>query len=363
MKKKILVDARMVYPKPHGIGVYVSNIVKASKFFNDFDVVFLINENAQGDLTWKNQNTLIAQSNFLDIKSELFEIPKILKKNQFNAYHTPSFSSLYFCPVPYIQTIHDLNHLKFGSFLQKIYYQTVLKRFAKEATVLSTVSFFSQFEISEWLNLKKEKIEIISNAFDFEKEKISTSESAVFEKYKVKPNEYFICLSNDKPHKNVSFLIESFERYFNSTCPKKYPLIVSLKSGKSKGNNQSGIMYSDSISYDEGQVLVRHARALLFPSLYEGFGRPPVEALLSGVPVIVSNINVHQEVLSGFNEPMAMLLDPLNQDQWVNALIKNATDDRVYVDIAQATKILDRYSFQSFRNKIDQLYKRVLKVE
>src|SRR5690606_38004513 len=83
---------------------------------------------------------------FLDPREQV-SLPIALKRGRADFYHSTSFSSLLWSPVPWLVTIHDLNHLEWGGLKERIYYGTLLKRFARGARQLMTVSEFSRREL------------------------------------------------------------------------------------------------------------------------------------------------------------------------------------------------------------------------
>ena len=164
--KQLLVDARMIHAMPHGIAKYVEGIaigLKSKKL--NYELTFLVTKETPKNSPVFQFKTILAQSKFL-YPSELLEIPRVLKAGKFDGFHSPSLSAYPYIPVPYTVTIHDLNHLHFGSFAQKLYYQSLLKYFARHAYQVTTVSEFSKKEISKWLGSTSRPIEIVLNSIE-----------------------------------------------------------------------------------------------------------------------------------------------------------------------------------------------------
>src|SRR5689334_15606368 len=108
---KVVIDARMVGPIPHGIARYVTELAKGLKKLNDtvplpYHPVFLTHGSEAGPEI-QSFETLSTQISFLNWR-EIIEIPVLLKKVRAGAYHSPSFSSLWSCPCPSVITVHDL---------------------------------------------------------------------------------------------------------------------------------------------------------------------------------------------------------------------------------------------------------------
>src|SRR5204863_151085 len=102
----------------------------------------------------------------------------------------------------------------------------------------------------------------------------------------------FFCLSNPKPHKNIPMLLESY-RLAQAQEQAIWPIVLNFK--PARGNASPKVQSIEALSEKDMHALLHGAGAVLFPSLYEGFGLPPVEAAACGVPTIVSDIPSHRE--------------------------------------------------------------------
>ena len=117
-KPVVVIDGRMIGKVGHGIGNYVSDLILGlSEIDRDlpYEPVFLIQSAMKDRDLWRGFRTQIIHAPFLN-PSEMVEVPKRLKSLKASLYHSTSFASLPYCPCDHLQTIHDLNHLQFGSF-------------------------------------------------------------------------------------------------------------------------------------------------------------------------------------------------------------------------------------------------------
>jgi glycosyltransferase involved in cell wall biosynthesis len=102
------------------------------------------------------------------------------------------------------------------------------------------------------------------------------------------------------------------------------------------------------------------AGAVVFPSLYEGFGLPPIEAAASGIPLLVSKIPPHEEALRDLQAGEAIWLDPQDTDSWAQAM-KNAVHGQVQpAGSVSRQRLLSRYSVSKMGSDMDLIYKNVL---
>jgi glycosyltransferase involved in cell wall biosynthesis len=396
---KVVIDARMVFPQAHGIGRYVKNLAiglaeLAEKRALAYEPIFLTDHRYSGLLPSVFESVPV-QAPFLN-PSELLEIPSHLKRIGADAYHSPSFSSLAYAPCPWIATVHDLNHLKYGNAKQKIYYHVLLKRFAKKASALLTVSEFAKKELCDWLQLASARVDVAYNAIEpsFVKplQPLTDADRSEFQalsdrkSWNVRSGEYFICLSNSKPHKNLSFLIRAYldackdTDYTNARQSAIPKLMLSVGAGEldfSSDDLKNGLMkdqvlFTSHLDDLEARLVLTHARAAVFPSQYEGFGLGPLEAIVSGAPVLVSDIAPHREGLCDFSKDgWTQWLSPADLKAWSQAfkalsLAGHATLDEprvMHADsrfIAARNAAIERYSVKRLAEHMDRIYAGVL---
>ena len=241
---------------------------------------------------------------------ELFHFPKnILKQiNSYDVYFTPYCNIPNGIKIPIYSTIHDILFLdmpniagKAGTFIRRMFYQRAINK----SKAIFTVSLFSKSRIIKQLKCKK-TIYVVYNGipayYEEQRNKITKKEP------------FIIFIGNIKPHKGLQTLIPAFLKFRNKmeaegkVIPKL--LIVGTKDNfrtkdtklesAMKNAPSDAITFTGYLSDKELIETLSKAELLVQPSLYEGFGLPPLQALATGTKVLLSDIPVFKEIYEDF---------------------------------------------------------------
>lgn len=280
---KIIYDARWI--GEHGIGRFASEVAERNEGFV------------------KIKNGLKPTSPF-DV---LFITLHLAFKK--GLYFSPGYNCPFFFLNRSIITIHDLNHIDVNhnsSFLKKIYYEFVMKRACQKSFKILTVSDFSKKRICEWAGISDSKVLVVGNGVS---EEFLNKENDIDSV----DGEYILVVSNRKKHKNESKILSAFDL---ANIPSSVKLIFTgipdenlEKEIKSK-NLQGRVIFKGRVGNNELASLYKNSLFLLFPSLYEGFGLPVIEAMSCGTAVITSTTTSLPEVAGD----AAILVDPENTE-------------------------------------------------
>lgn len=249
--------------------------------------------------------------------------------SMFFNYYLPPFARGKKVLAVYDTVIKDLPGTM--SFKTRTMLNLTLKRSIKRADRLITISEFSKGQIVKHYGVSPDDIVVIPCAADRERFYPAADKAAVRSevcpKYGIN-GKYFLYVGNLEPRKNITRLIEAYSKALERSDRQAFPLLV-LTGGK--GWNYESIFgkatelgLSDKVIFtgyaDDSDVplLINGAEAFCFPSLYEGFGMPPLEAMSCAVPVIVSGTSSLPEVTGD----CGLTVDPYNTDEIAEALIK-----------------------------------------
>jgi glycosyltransferase involved in cell wall biosynthesis len=222
---------------------------------------------------------------------------------------TPGFNAPVFFYKNIVITLHDLNHIDLpynSGFLKRAYYSFILKRAVRGCRAVLTVSDFSKSKISHWANIPLSKIINVGNGVD---QGFSTRVAPFLPGYR-----YLLCVGNRKRHKNEARILLAFSKamiandiklVFSGAISEELKLIID------EYQLAERVVFLGNISEDDLPCVYRGALGLVFPSLYEGFGLPVVEAMACGVPVLTSNTTSLPEVAGD----SALLVNPESVDE------------------------------------------------
>lgn len=256
--------------------------------------------------------------------------------------------------VPYVFTIHDLNHLdrkENSSVAKKVFYNTIIKKGCKTSSFIFTVSDFSRNRIIEWSGVDENKVINVGNGVSHEFTPDGEKMDLGYE--------YFLCVSNRKSHKNEFGVLKAFS---DANIDNQIKLVFTgkpnneIQSFISALDIQERVVFTGFIDSRELPKLYRSAKALIFPSFYEGFGLPVIEAQASGVPVITSNNSSLGEISGG----AAFLVEPTEINDIVKAIeLVCYSAELVKVNTKNGLINAKKYSWEKTANIVDRYLKQL----
>ncbi|PIS02106.1 MAG: glycosyltransferase family 1 protein [Chlamydiae bacterium CG10_big_fil_rev_8_21_14_0_10_42_34] len=303
----LCIDARMAFCS--GIGVYIRQLVP---FFNaaPFRLRLLVD---RFDQPWCcGIEQILFRAPIYSVKEQLQYPLKVPKCDLFWSPHY-NVPLLPIRAKKRIATIHDACHLALGTFEKKMYAKWVMRRALARSDRAITVSQFSKVEIEKFVgcgDLKVIHVGINRNTFS---RKPSSEE--IRKKYRL-PERFVLFIGNFKPHKNIERLIRAFSKVNVSGLE-----LVVVGKGTALGQ----------VLDEELPVLYSMAEMFVFPSLYEGFGLPPLEAMSCGCPTVVSNAASIPEVCGD----ASVYFNPENVDEMADAIRRVAVDEKLRAKLIQ----------------------------
>ncbi|MBI6183617.1 glycosyltransferase family 4 protein [Serratia proteamaculans] len=257
-------------------------------------------------------------------------------------------------PIMYakkISTLHDITYKKFPqsySMKFRMVYDLLIPRVLKTSLMLLTVSEFSKKEIADFYKYPIDKLHVIYNA-----------SSDFFKNRNVSCEELFIlAVSSNNYHKNFHGLISAYEKMTSELNIKLKIIGGSNGSFSASGAASSEMLSSERIEFlgrvsDEELVkLYSSALAFVFPSLYEGFGIPPLEAQACGCPVLSSKLASMPEVL----QESALFFDPMDENQFIKALERITQEKELRNELREkGYRNIERFSWELSAKKLNAI--------
>jgi glycosyltransferase involved in cell wall biosynthesis len=252
-----------------------------------------------------------------------------LRRANPNLFFSPGYNPPVGWPGAFVFTLHDLNHLCVNAdsnALKRAYYRYVIQPACHTARFVLTVSEYSRGEISAWAKIEEEKIINVGNG-------VGPPFTPIGCKYKPE-YPYLLYVGSRKPHKNLSRLLQA---YAISGVSGNVRLLLSGKPEKnisieiSRFGLNGKVVFADLSSDDRLSEAYRGALAFLFPSLYEGFGLPPLEAMACGVPVLTSNVCSLPEVAGD----AALLVSPFDVEEIAEGIRRLVYDSALQLQLRE----------------------------
>lgn len=353
-RKRIVIDGRMAGPAMGGVARYVTFIAKAlaERSGLEYDPVFLC---APGqEALWSGFEAVEVRTPYLDPREGL-TLPWILRKTRADLFHATHYGSLPFSFVPHLQTLHDLAPLKFGSPLEQFYFQGIVRTFAARAKRVLAVSDCAAEEIRAWSTALRP--EVVKNPLD---PRIAGElpVTDTLRRFGLREKGYLLVLSNPQAHKNAGTAVRAYLRAReDSEAVARLPLVLTMH----KFSGEPGVQPIGGVDGLTAMALLKGASALVFPSLYEGFGLPTIEATALGTPLVVSDIPAHREALLPGTWNEATWVHPEDIEGWTRALREGAERGFRIVQRGTQDRVRAAYRLEAFGARMDRIYADVLR--
>jgi glycosyltransferase involved in cell wall biosynthesis len=367
---RIAIDARKM--RDYGIGTYVRNLLRyLARIDKNTEYVLFCRADdcATIEESGENFRAVPELARQYSIKEQL-RIPLDLRREKIDLFHAPHYVLPALIPCKAVVTIHDCIHLRFPQYLPSrlgyAYARTSMWIATHRSTRVLTVSEASKRDILKYFHVPQHKIDVIYNGID---ERFGETPSAdevlrVRERYQL--NDPFVLYAgNIKPHKNLERLIEAFHLLRRNGHETVKLLIIgdeiskyaTLRRAVHKYKLHKHVRFFGFVPDKTLAVLYRLARVFVFPSLYEGFGLPPLEAMASGTPVITSNVSSLPEVVG----EAALLIDPYEPAAIAQAMHRVLTEPSLREDLRRRGLLrVKDFSWERSIRRVHEIYQEVL---
>jgi glycosyltransferase involved in cell wall biosynthesis len=341
---RIAIDARKW--KDYGIGTYVRNVVRHLAQLDRESTYFLLCDRAdEATLRDLAENFVpVVEASAGYSVAEHFTIPRQLRRLGADLFHSPHYVLPLVGRTPSVVTIHDCIHLRFPQYLPNRlalhYARFMMSKAIERSALVFTVSEASRSDILSFFpEADPERVQVVANAIDPALRETPGPEEMerVRERYQVR-GRFVLYAGNIKPHKNLERLIEAFGQLRRRPGCEDVKLLMigdeisrygSLRRSVEAAGVRQEARFFGFVPDRTLACLYRLASVFAFPSLYEGFGLPPLEAMACGTPVVTSNVSSLPEVVGD----AALLVDPYDVEALADALGRVLCDDALRLDL------------------------------
>jgi len=375
---RVAIDIRRI--TEFGVGTYTRNAIRTLARLDHENQSFLLGiPGMLGDIGPLPPNfvTVPGQPNEFSVASYL-ELHRILKQNSCDLLHVPHlFWKPQGIPCPYVVTVHDLlDHMyrvNSQSGVKRNMHFQFTKRVLQRAARIFAVSNFSKADTVRLFHVPPEKIEVIYNAIDdsFRLGHASDAEREfIAERYQVN-TPFLLYAGRISPHKNVVRIIEAFAALKGELSKEAkfddLKLIIigdelskhpDLRRACVKAGVQNDVRFLGFVPIDVLRIFYDQAKIFIFPSLYEGFGLPPLEAMAHATPVVTSNTSSIPEVVGN----AAVMVNPENVFEIMRALHRVLLDQPLRDKLkARGLEQAGKFSWDAGVRRMLQIYREVAK--
>lgn len=350
MKRKIAVNTRfLISNKLEGIGTYTHQVLqRLVKQMPEVEFHFLFDRDYSEEFIYADNviaHKLSPQARhpFLWYLWFEFSLTKWLKENQVDLFLSlDSFLALK-SETKTLLVIHDLafeHYPKHTPFLVRKYYQYFFPKYAKKATKIFAVSKFTKQDLITKYKIKENKINIAYCGVSEVYKPLDKVKQQELRNIISKGNPYFISIGSLNPRKNTIRVVKAFNLFKEENKSSKHKLLIVGAKAWETNNLYKEINNSE---YRKDIIILGHlpptklskylasSESLIFPSLFEGFGIPIIEAYKCKIPVITANVSSTKEIGKG----TSILVDPKNVSEIKNAMNQVANDEKLTVSVLE----------------------------
>jgi len=351
---KIGVDIRVLMDKYYsGVSEYTANLLMAlldQDKDNEYCLFYNSFKNLGGRLDqWPSGQVLVFKTSwpnkiFNYVLQSLFAYPKLDKVlGGVAVFWSPHFNFARLGQATKkIITVHDLSFLRYPEFFswRKNFWHKALriKRTLETAEKIVAVSENTKNDIIELIGIAPEKISVIYSGNNLIKREVSEIEKQEFLSAQNISGRFILYLGTIEPRKNIIGLIQAFNQLKTQERFKDLKLVLAGAKGWKtrlidkewqKSAYQNDIIFLGYISKKDKEILYSSATVFVYPSYYEGFGFPPLEAMTYGLPVICSNVSSLPEVVA----EAALMINPFKPAEMAEALELILLDEKLRTNL------------------------------
>lgn len=317
--KRILIDLTQIPKQKTGAGIYALNLIKEISHAKSPQKYFVTIQDDDLEMA----SAISSSMEVIKINSKIFRflpfrlifeqilLPIILLFNKIDIVHSLHYSfPLFSFFAKKIVTVHDLTFFKYPQFhltFKRIYFKTFLILTPLFVNRIIVVSESTKRDLIRYTNTRSDRIGVIHLGCNSINDKLVTEKKInnIVEKYRL-PSKFLLYLGMIEPRKNIISLLKAFS-IIRPTKP-DYSLVIAGSNGwhyqdvyemVKQLNLSDYVFFTGYVKEEDKLALIKGSKIFIYPSIYEGFGLPVLEAMSLGVPTITGNGSSLQEIAGG----------------------------------------------------------------
>jgi glycosyltransferase involved in cell wall biosynthesis len=358
-----------------GVGFYVLNLLKALSEVDRNDTYYVYTKKedrllVEHDPAHFNIIPCSTNNRLLRLGWEQMFLPHYISRDKLDVFHSPHYTIPLRSKAPTVSTFHDMTFFSHPEVHEKskvLFFRQMIPLAAERADAIIAVSQSTKKDMVRFLDLPESKIHVVYEGIDSEEYRPLAQDERmdnIKRQYKL-PEEFVLFVGTLEPRKNIDGAIRAFKQVTEETG-KKFGLVVTGGKGWNyhsifnlvqELDIEDDVRFTGYVPEEDLPYLFNAATVFAYPSFYEGFGIPPLEAMACGTPVVASNVSSVPEVVGD----AGLLVDPSKDEEIAGAILRILTDPDLRSELS--AKGLERtklFSWQKAAKETLKIYNSVV---
>ncbi|MFQ5855093.1 MAG: glycosyltransferase family 4 protein [Anaerolineae bacterium] len=353
-----------------GIHRYIRALLEHLPQVSHHRITAYLGDPRAGDMTWHGVDSRLAPFPTVSpparvLWEQLFQPAHLVRENV-NLLHGPAYALPLICPTRSAVTVHDLSFFLYPQTFNRgnrLYLKLMTRLAVRRADAVITVSKHTRQDVIRLLDVPAGRVHTVPNGIDQLFYPLPAHEVQAFREVHQLPERFILCISTIEPRKNLTTLIRAYAALgeiehrlvIGGGRGWQYESVFALVDELGLNNR---VWLPGFVRHEELPYWYNAADAFVFPSIYEGFGLPPLEAMACGTPVIVSNTSSLPEVVGS----AGLLVDPTDVNALAEAIHRVLTDDTLAPSMAaKGLARAERFSWKASAERTVAVYDSVLR--
>jgi glycosyltransferase involved in cell wall biosynthesis len=370
---RIGIDATALPPRLYGAGNYIAHLIRSLPLIDETNEYLAFVKPDNVTLMARRENLRIVQatlaSRVLRIAWEQTFLPLLARRYRLDVLHSPHYTMPFLRPCPTVVTFHDMTFFLYPHmhrFYKKIFFQAAIRLSAKRADAIIADSESTRQDILRVLRSDDKIVTVVPLGVSdaFRQHHDQTGSERMLQKYHLPPR-FILSVGVLEPRKNLLTLLHAFKSLAERGI--EHSLVIVGQRGWMNDKVfevakdltlSSRVIFTGYVPERDLPFLFSSAEVFVYPSTYEGFGLPVLEALACGIPVITSNVSSMPEIVGD----AGILVNPLDEVELADAMQRVLTDRVLHAKLARDGRARSKmFSWERTARETLMVYERVVK--